>query len=83
MNTLNGSGVYICDHLQTVLTPLADLGKITLSTSGPPEPDESLLNHPEFWDVDTVQPASGMLFSNVLGGFCKLFGGNFNYMQWL
>ena len=50
----------MCDHLQTVLTPLTDLGKITLSTSGPPEDDQSLLNHPEFWEVATVQQATGI-----------------------
>ena len=55
-------GLKVCDHLQTVFTALADHGKITLSTSGPPEHDQSLLNHPEFWDVVTVQQVSGIQY---------------------
>ena len=55
-------GASVCEHLGTVLTPLADLDKITLSTSGPPEPDQSLLNHPELWETATVQHASGRIY---------------------
>lgn len=50
-----------CDHLQKVLTPLRNVGKITLSTSGPPEPDQSLFNNPEFWNVTSVLHSSGEL----------------------
>ena len=57
----------VSDHLQTVLSPLGDLGKITLSTSGPPEPDQSLLNHPEFWEIATVQHDHGKPISNGKG----------------
>ena len=49
----------ICDHLQTLLTSLGNAGKLTLSTSGPPQPDQSLFNNPEFWKVASVQHASG------------------------
>ena len=48
-----------------MLSNLGDLGKITLSTSGPPEPDHSLLNHPEFWEVATAQHASSKPSSNT------------------
>ena len=70
LNSLQG--VSVCDHLQTVLSSLGDLGKITLSTSGPPEPDQSLLNHPEFWDMATVQHAPGKPFSNATGGILQV-----------
>ena len=55
-----------------MLTSLGDLGKITLSTSGPPEPDQSLLNHPEFWDIATVQHAPGKPFSTATGGILQV-----------
>ena len=51
--------ISVCDHLQTLLTPLGDVGKLTLSTSGPPQPDRSLFNNPEFWKVASFQHASG------------------------
>ena len=70
LNSLQG--VSVCDHLQTVLSSLGDLGKITLSTYGPPEPDQSLLNHPEFWDMATVQHAPGKPFSNATGGILQV-----------
>ena len=49
----------VCDHLQSLLTPLGDVGKLTLSTSGPPQPDQSLFNNPDFWKVASLQQASG------------------------
>ena len=55
-----------------MLTSLGDLGKITLSTSGPPEPDHSLLNHPEFWDIATVQHAPGKPFSTATWGILQV-----------
>ena len=58
-------GASVCEHLQTVLTPLANLGEITLSTSGPPEPDQSLLNRPDFWEMATVQHASGRIYHYI------------------
>ena len=71
MNYLHEASV--CDHLQTVLSSLSDRGKITLSTSGPPEPDQSLLNHPEFWEVDTVQPSAGKPFRNATGEWGEVY----------
>ena len=55
-----------------MLSSLGDLDKITLSTSGPPEPGQSLLNHPEFWDMATVQHAPGKPFSNATGGILRV-----------
>ena len=59
-------GMSICDYLQTVLSNLGDLGKITLSTSGPPEPDHSLLKNLGFWEVTTAQYASSKSFNNTI-----------------
>ena len=54
----------MCDHLQTVLNPLAASGKLQLSTSGPLQADKSLLNADHiFWDTASVQQAAGILRS--------------------
>ena len=61
-------GKSLCDHLQVLLHELRDDGKITVSTSGPPEPDQSLLNNAEFWkDVASVQ-------LNSPGGYPHQYG---------
>ena len=50
----------VCDHLQTVLGPLASNGELHLSTSGPPQVDKSLLNaNQDFWGTASVQRATG------------------------
>ena len=48
-------GKSVCEHLQTVLPPLRSGGKIHFSTSGPPTPDNSLLNNADFWGSASLQ----------------------------
>ena len=63
----------MCDHLQRVLT-LAHAGQlITLSTAGPPNGVNSLLNNPEFWRVASVQHASGELYNYAAGEYCSMW----------
>ena len=61
---LNSLQESMCDHLQTVLNPLAASGKLQLSTSGPLQADKSLLNADHsFWDTASVQQDAGILRS--------------------
>ncbi|CAI7990402.1 hypothetical protein GBAR_LOCUS477, partial [Geodia barretti] len=48
-------GKSVCEHLQTVLPRLSSGGKIHFSTSGPPTPDNSLLNNADFWGSASLQ----------------------------
>ncbi|CAI8011125.1 hypothetical protein GBAR_LOCUS7239, partial [Geodia barretti] len=57
LNSLSGTQT-VCLHLRALLSQLQVAGTITLSTTGPPSPDNSLLQHPEFWgNVVTIQHA--------------------------
>ncbi|CAI8031708.1 hypothetical protein GBAR_LOCUS17977, partial [Geodia barretti] len=48
-------GKSVCEHLQTVLPRLSSGGKIHFSASGPPTPDNSLLNNADFWGSASLQ----------------------------
>ena len=58
---LSGSQT-VCAALGALLNQLSGAGTISLSTSGPPSPDNSLLQHPEFFgNLVLVQRAAGEL----------------------
>ena len=58
---LSGSQT-VCVALGALLNQLSGAGTISLSTSGPPSPDNSLLQHPEFFgNLVLVQRAAGEL----------------------
>ena len=57
----------VCEHLQTVLSPLASSGKLDLSTSGPSTTGKSLLNaNLDFWGTALAQQAAGELHDYTL-----------------
>lgn len=60
----NLQGKSACDHFQTLLTPLGNVGKLTLSTSGPPQHDQTLFSNNDFWSLESALHPDGELQQN-------------------